>query len=224
MARQRYSSLGGVGLLYDRKVPGHYGVTGVPYRPWIDVAFAKETDRAFEQLFASLAAASVGKVKAILSGGVGRQGAGSSLHHKNRAFDLDGLIFDDGTTWVADTFPHRPMLYLGIEAVLRQHFGTILGYDYNAAHEDHFHFDNGDKVGFKKHSRSRVIFLQNTLYFLFDMDVGRDGVYGPETAGAERQVRTELGIGGFSVLQNWVAYLETCVDVAFAREGESTGV
>jgi len=222
MARARFSELGGRPLLYDRKPAINYGITGTPYSPWIDTAFARQADAAFHQMATTLDGTGIGEVKAILSGGVGRTGNGPSLHHQNRAFDLDGLLFEGRGNWVADTFPDRPLIYLGIEGILRQHFGTVLGYQYNSDHRDHLHFDNGRVVGFRRDARSHTLFLQNTCFHLFDERLGIDGVYGPETAAVERRVRAELGIGGLSSKANWVRYLQTCVEVAFAREVEAS--
>lgn len=222
MSTKRFGEFGGAPLLYDRRPASNYGITGIPSRPYVDLDFAADVDRAFTHLFRSISAVGMGEVKAILFGGVGRTGTGSSLHHSNRAFDLDGLLLSQADNWVADTFEYRPMIYLGIEAVLRQYFGTVLAYDYNKAHEDHFHFDNGRPIGWNSFSKSRVLFLQNSFRYLFDEVLRVDGVYGPETASVERRVRAELGLGGFSKLNNWVSYLETCVDIAFRREVDTT--
>ncbi|MEM1078667.1 MAG: extensin family protein [Pseudomonadota bacterium] len=220
MARARFSQLGGLPLLYDRNPALNYGITGIPFSPWIDTTFARQADAAFHQIVSSLSGVGLGEATAILSGGVGRSGNGPSLHHQNRAFDLDGLTFEEGQNWVADTFPSRPLIYIGIEAILRQHFGTVLSYQYNAAHRDHFHFDNGRAVGFRRDARSHTLFLQNSFKYLFDEMLGIDGVYGPETASVERRVRAELGVGGLSNRANWLDYLGTCVELALNREAE----
>ena len=217
MALIRIDTLGGKQLLYDRSVPGHYGVTGVKFRPFIDDDFAAECETCFTELFALFAAHGMAEVDAILSGGVGRSGSGTSYHHKNRAFDLDGFVMPGGN-WVADTFPVRPHLYLAIESILRRHFGTVLSYDYNAAHQDHFHFDNGRAPGFKINAKSHVIYLQNVIFFVYDIPIGRDGVWGPETSGAATDLRKELGIGPFSDLANWMEFLSRAAADALERE------
>ena len=118
MADIRIDKLAGKPLLYDRSAAGHYGVTGVPFKPTINPDFAAQADACFKELIAKLDQHNGRKVKMILSGGVSRAGTGSSFHHKNRAFDFDGLIFDSGPNWVATSFPVRPQIYLGMEAVL----------------------------------------------------------------------------------------------------------
>ena len=152
---------------------------------------------------------------------MGRSGTGRSYHHQNRAFDLDALIFDKHPRWIANTFPQRPFMYLSIESVLRGSFGTVLNYDYNSDHQDHFHFDNGTPVGFKRHARSHTIFVQHTLVRLFQQDVGSggvDGVFGPDTEAALNFVRRELELGGFSEVENWKAYLKICTSLALDNE------
>ncbi len=198
----RINSLGGKQILYDRSAPNHYGRTGVVTNPYIDETFAAECEDCFTELHALLAQHANIDVESVLTGGVGRAGTGNSYHHRNRAFDLDGLIYDGGT-WVADTFPERPQLYLGIEAILRKHFGTVLSYDYNKAHEDHFHFDNGSNTGFKRHAKSHVIFIQNAIHYVYHLAIGRDGLWGPETERSLQTVLDRLDIGTITNKDNW---------------------
>lgn len=216
----RIDELAGIPLYYDRYNNNSYGVSAVPMRPYIDTVFNQTCIECFQELTNLLAASGL-TITQIWSGGVGRSGSGRSYHHKNRAFDLDALIFDDGSKWVADTFPDRPFLYLAIEAVLRQYFGTVLNYDYNAAHEDHFHFDNGTSVKFKRDARSHVLFLQHCLVKLFNQSVGQsgvDGVYGGDTEAALNRARQESGIGGLSNKDNWLDFLRACATAALENE------
>ena len=87
-------------------------------------------------------------------------------HGLGRAFDLDA-IFWDNHTFITLNFPEDPFVYIGVESVIRMHFGTVLNYDYDAAHRDHFHFDDGTNPGWNKMAKSRVVFLQNVLHFLY---------------------------------------------------------
>lgn len=218
MADVRHDSFAGKPLLYDRSSPGHYGRTGISFRPFVNPAFAQLCEAAFSELVRRLDEAAGLTVASILSGGVSRAGTGTSFHHKNRAFDLDGLLFTDGSSWVANTFPQRPQLYLGMEAVLRKHFGSVLTFDYNRAHEDHFHFDNGTPVGFKMAAKSHVIFIQNVIALVYGSNIGRDGVWGPETEGALRALRNRLGVGAVSSLPNWLALLDAVAVEAMALD------
>jgi len=223
----RVDNFGGVPLFYDRAEPQNYGVVGTPMRPYVEVEFAKKTDQMFTHLFAELAAANIGMVQAIFSGGVSRapgKGSGFSYHHTNRAFDLDALIFDNQSKWVADQFPQDPYLYLGIEAVVRTYFGTVLTYVYNSDHEDHIHFDAGSRPSFQSMSKSRVSFLQNSLKFVFDFGISVDGVYGPETKHTADAARRTLGIGGFSKQENWLEFLRLVGQAALDRASRTITV
>lgn len=220
MSLIRVDQFAGVPLFYDRFNKTSYGEQAVPMRPYVDSAFSELCEAGFKTMVEILAEGGF-NITQIWSGGVGRAGSGSSYHHKNRAFDLDALIFSDGTKWVADTFPERPFIYLAIESALRMNFGTVLNYDYNKAHEDHFHFDNGTSVKFKRDARSHVIFLQHTLEKLFNQNIGgagADGVYGPDTDAALTRTRKELGIGGLTTKDNWLKYLATSAKAAAFNE------
>lgn len=223
MADVRIDKLAGKSLFYDRVTQADYGVGGVPYRPYVNPNFAHECDDCFSELISDLSQHAGLKVETILTGGVSRSGSGSSYHHQNRAFDLDGLLFEGGSNWVATSFPQRPLLYLGMEAILRRHFGTILSYDYNRAHQDHFHFDNGTSIGLKTAAKSHVIFLQNVLVFVYQQNIGRDGVWGPNTNAAVRGVREAMNIGGLSQLQNWRTFLKQVAKDAFELEKARIG-
>lgn len=220
MALVRVQDLAGIPLYYDRFRDGAYGVEASPWQPYMDDAFAKSCNTWVADMLPVLSKAGFDVVQ-IWSGGVGRTGSGKSYHHQNRAFDLDGLIFSDGTKWIADTFPRRPYLYLAIEGFLRRHFGTVLAYDYDAKHQDHFHFDNGTSVKFKRDARSHTLFVQHTLVQLFNQDIGQagtDGVFAPDTETALARARRGLGIGGFSDVGNWRAYIGLCIDKALSME------
>lgn len=219
----RIDDLAGKPLLYDRSAPGHYGTGGVPTRPFINQTFASECEDCFVELCRRLKDDAGLEVDKILTGGVSRAGSGSSLHHQNRAFDLDGFLFADGTNWVADTFPQRPQLYLGIEAVLRKHFGTVLSYDYNRAHQDHFHFDNGTAVKFKSAAKSHVIFLQNAIALVYQLPIGRDGVWGPQTYREVKALRDRFGIGALSSVSNWKELLDQIAKDAMEQERGTVG-
>ena len=217
MPDPRVETLAGRKIIYDRQVEGHYGVTGIPIKPFMQDKFAGQCEACFRQLVDLLEAKNLGPVGSILTGGISRTGSGSSFHHTNRAFDLDGLILPT-QNWVADTFPQRPLIYLGIESVLRQHFGTVLSYDYNDDHHDHFHFDNGRVPGFKNLAKSHVIYLQNAIFFAYQIQIGRDGVWGPETRSRSDELRAELGIGAFSQRDNWLEFLDRVANDALDLE------
>ena len=195
MALVRVDQIANRTILYDRQREGDYGVTGVPIRPFLEEKFLASCEACFTELIALLEAKGFGPVGSILTGGIARAG-----------------------NWVADTFPQRPHMHLAIEAALRRHFGTVLSYDYNAAHEDHFHFDDGTAIGFNTMSKSRVQFVQNVIFFVYHFQIGRDGVWGPETSGLTTRLRRDLGIGGFSSKVNWLDFLSRVASDALDLE------
>jgi hypothetical protein len=207
MSLVRRDTLAGAPIHYDRFKPdgSDYGTIGKPWNPYFEPNFYEACDAAFRDV-QTLLRPRLGDFKAVVSGGVGREGGGRSYHHQHRAFDLDALYWDSGAFWVADTFEEEPHLYLAIESQLRLHFGTVLTYLYNAAHEDHFHFDDGRKPNFRSSTKTHSLFVQTALKYVFAMDVGVDGVWGPETESQARIVREELGIGPFSQLDNWLEF------------------
>lgn len=215
MALERYATLGGVALHYDRFSRDQYGTEGIPFRPLIETSFAEGLAEAFKAI-SKLFKPKLGALEIAVSGGVGREGVGASLHHQNRAFDLDGLIFEKAH-FVAGDFPDEPHFYLAVEAVLRRHFGLVLAYDYNPAHEDHLHIDDSRTPGFRRDARSHTIFVQNLLTYVYDVPVLRDGVWGPQTEAVHRDLREELGVGPFSRKECWLTFCQHAAEHALER-------
>lgn len=222
MTGTRVSSLAGVPILNDRDPVSNYGRTGYAIHPYLDAEFAAQADSALAETFISLSASNVGDVRAILCGNLSVVGGARSYRGGRRAFDLDGLEFSTGRIWAANSFPSRRFEYLLIEAHLRRHFGTVLTCGFDDRFRDRIYFDNGDPVGFRPHSKSRAIFLQNALRYLFDEILEADGVYGPETQHAERMVRKSLGIGPFSTVANWLAFLAASIEATEERLSSPT--
>ena len=207
MTLVRRNTLSGAPIHYDRFQPdgSDYGTIGKPWNPYFEPNFHTACDAAFRDVQALLRPR-LGAFKAVVSGGVGRDGGGRSYHHQHRAFDLDALFWTSGASWVANSFHAEPQLYLAIESRLRLHFGTVLTYLYNAAHEDHVHVDDGRKPNFRSATKTHTLFVQTALKYAYALDVGVDGVWGPQTEGQARRVRKELGLGPFSQLANWQAF------------------
>lgn len=164
-----FTELAGVPVHYDRmKPPFQYGTRGKPLTFRADEGFLKKLEACFGDIWREL-----GKAEVITTAGA-YVNKPHSMHNRGRAFDLDGIFWSDKKLVTAG-FYDDPKLYLTVEAVLRKHFGTVLGYFYNPAHRDHFHFDDGSKIGFSISSRSRMLFVQAFLKFSLGKAVALDG-------------------------------------------------
>lgn len=200
----KVSKLAQVPIHYDRFKPEDYGKPGFPLSVRMTETLAEAINSCLGTLFKRTDKI-LGAPKYILTAGAYVQKPG--YHGLGRAFDLDGIIWEK-RSWIANTFPNEPHLYLAIESTLRRYFGTVLTFDYDRAHEDHIHFDDGTRPGFDRMSRSRVIYLQNALSFAHGLSVERDGVWGPETHHAVNTIRDELQLGGFGSGDNWDKFLD----------------
>jgi hypothetical protein len=120
-------------------------------------------------------------------------------HCQGRAIDVDSVWWDnDCMSLVTETaYGTNRKTYLGIEAVLRRTFGTVLNWAYDSDHHDHWHCDDGtapvlrtsDLTGRKS---SRVLFIQDALQTVFGLDCGpMDGKWGPVTDAAFRKIARE---------------------------------
>ena len=205
----RRTHIAGVPLHYDRfnQDGSDYGTIGKPVNPYINAEFAEKCDAAFSDIKVRLEPR-FGMLDAIVTGGIGRSGSGKSYHHQSRAFDLDALAFRDGTLWVANSFPNRSHLYIAIESELRRHFGVVLTYDYNAAHQDHMHFDESRDAKFRSSAKTHTLYVQHAVKNVYLRPVGVDGLWGPETEDAVDDVLSELDIGPLSKKANWLAFCE----------------
>jgi hypothetical protein len=111
-------------------------------------------------------------------------------HGRGEAIDIDAAW------WIMDDFD-RPqplitknhegdiMRYLGTDAVLRMHFGGVLGYYSNRAHADHWHID-ARPVGFTRYKNSSCLgFVQAACKHVHKVDPGPiDKRWGPRTRAA----------------------------------------
>ncbi len=132
-------------------------------------------------------------------------------HGKGRAFDLDGIVMEtaEGAVfWQATDYakPNYRAFYLGIQASCLRHFGTVLAWEYNEAHHDHIHMDDGRDVGFRK-STSIVSFLQAVSMYVYDHPVEIDGIWGSETVTAVANMNAS-GVESSSADQwrHWLKY------------------
>lgn len=205
---------GGMPVHYDRhKPPHHYGTKGQPASFAVEKSFENQLDAAMNELWTKCP---LGKADIILSAGAFVCKSGQ--HGKGLAFDLDGIWWGSRLVLTKD-YHADARAYLGIEAILRKHVGTVLNYEYNAAHHDHWHLDAGTKPGFDSGSRSRVLFLQMALRKLFGQSVRVDGQFGDETRKAVRAVFAALGLASAAEMdtdnevdkvlaEHWSAFLD----------------
>lgn len=205
MALQTFAQLANVPVHYDRYDPESgfgYGTRGKPFKPRATPAMISMLQACFSDIFSQ---SPFGPGEVVTSAGAFVEKPG--YHGSGQAFDLDGIFWSQ-TQLVAIEYPKKPHLYLAIESIIRQHFGTVLNYNYNAAHKDHFHMDLGTSVGFQKMSKSRVEYLQASLFYVHGYQIGIDGVWGPSTEKVVKVALSELGIGGSPTSKaTWVAYL-----------------
>jgi N-acetylmuramoyl-L-alanine amidase len=83
-------------------------------------------------------------------------------HGAGNAIDVDGFWWSDTDKFQAINAPRDWYTYLTIEASLRKCFGTVLNYDYNAAHHDHWHCDLGYPTTWRR-AASQVLFVKRAL-------------------------------------------------------------
>lgn len=208
-----FKKLAGVAVHYARPPLAPYGTKGVEYKFFSEKDFEQKLDTAFSELFNR---AGLEEPEVITSAGAYVNKTG--YHGLARAFDLDGIFWKD-KIFIANNYPADKSFYLGIEAVLRKHFGTVLNYNYNQAHQDHLHIDDGTAIGFNAASKSKVLFTQDALRNVLDIPVAVDGIYGPETEGGIKQALEKLNISGLiTSKQVWLDFLTHIADIAFSRE------
>lgn len=189
---ERFKVLAGVPVHYDRDKPEDYGTRGRPYTFQCTAALKSSLNKCFQELWSKCR---LGKAEVITSAGtyVDRP---ASHHSRGDAFDLDG-IFWNNHTFVTKRYLQGPVFYLGVESVLRKHFGVVLDYNYNTDHHDHFHVDNSSPRGFAPTRRTSVLYLQATLTHIFGIPTGIDGQMGSEIRNNAREflIREHLATG-----------------------------
>lgn len=184
-----FTTVGGVPVHYARSPVAAYGTKGKAHTFHSTRSFHQKLDACFNELWRLN---SHGRAEVVVSAGA--QVSKSGQHGHGRAFDVDS-IFWAGKTLVTKKFPDYPQFYLSVEAVLRKHFGVVLNYHYNAAHRDHFHIDDGSRVGFRT-VRSVTLFMQSVCYYMFGLRFrgNVDGKYGSGTRTAMEEVYRQMGI------------------------------
>lgn len=141
-----------------------------------------------------------------------------SWHAAGRAFDFGVLTHADGTEiscrydlWGED--PTQLKLYWRLAASLAKHFNYTLTYRYNQQHHNHIHIDNGasgyDTFGFNARSATHITLLQGIARYVYALDVPDDGVLGPSTLDAARQIQRANSITAkLASVEGWGAFLD----------------
>ena len=214
-----FTALAGVPLHYDR-LPGTYGTRGRAQTWFMQQDFADKLQACLDELWETCP---LGEAEVVATAGawVDKPGA----HGEGRGFDIDA-IFWSNRTFVTLHYPTDSAFYLAVEAVLRKHFGTVLNFHFNQAHQDHFHIDDLAPVGFVRHHRSRVLFVQMAMNKLFGRTVDIDGRWGSETGGAVAGVLESLDLTEVSnpddagavadaLADVWLDFLDACAARGF---------
>jgi hypothetical protein len=207
-----FSTLSRVPIHYAREPIAPYGTIGQQMIFFCTHSFHAKLEGFVQDLIDSCP---LGQPVAIVTAGV-YVDKPNSKHQLGRAFDLDSIFWSD-RVFVAKNYPSDKAYYLGIEAIIRKHFGTVLQYKYDRRHEDHFHFDDGTQPDFNTSWRSYTYFAQTSLNVIFGESLDEDGVWGPKTAEALNRVLTAANINmPITTKVNWQAYLTLCSREAFS--------
>lgn len=162
----------------------------------------------------------LGELQAITSGGawvpISKKRPKEDWHTIGSAYDLGGLHWKHHilTCLEVSKGPReidQYLIYLAVESVIRKHFGTCLGIHYNTAHSNHWHIDPGTKVGYRSKgfgSKTRVRYLQEIMTVVWGIDCGNpNGVEGPKTSKAIKELRGELALGVLTDQNAWLQLL-----------------
>lgn len=208
-----FTTLAGVPVHYDRPPVAEYGSRGKPHTFYCLESFEKQLDTFFAELWLKCP---LGKAEVITSAGAYVDKPGQ--HGNGRALDIDG-IFWASRDFVTLRYPKDKPFYLGVEAILKKHFGTVLSYNYNADHHDHFHVDNGSNVGFGPSKQTTACFVGAALNHVFGRKVKEGPVLTEEMKAALREVLTANGIPtDLSILQNYFAWLDLVAAQAWGTQ------
>lgn len=214
MARPQnyFTELSGVPVHYARPPLAPYATRGKPYRFHVIESFEQELEAFFGELWE---VCPLGQAEMITSAGAYVNKSG--YHGRGRGFDIDAIFWPE-RDFVTLDYPSDPVFYLGVEAILRKHFGTVLGFIYNRAHQDHFHIDNGTSVKFTTSSTSRVLFVQAALTHVLDISVSIDGQYGSQTSAAIKKALKNMGsTGELGNKSTWKKFLNHIAERAFKQ-------
>ena len=203
------NSINGIALHYARLTNHPYGTRGEQRNFSVDTNFSKVLEVAFKEVFERCP---LGAPEVLTTAGIFVDKAGQHGHGK--AFDLDAIFWKD-TALVSLNFVHQKELYIGIESILRKHFGIVLNHLY-PDHADHWHFDTSVTVDYNESSKSETLYLQMALKYIYDKPVIIDGLSGPQTRGFTKEVFKRLKINEpITTKANYLKFLDVTANIAF---------
>lgn len=212
-----FDTIAGVPIYYARQPVAKYGTKGKgPRTVRLDLVFHKQLDLCLTDLWSRCP---WGRPEALVSGGCYVEKAGR--HGEGRAIDIDALWWTGAhprRPLVTLQAPNDPVLYLGVEAVLRRHFGTVLDFWFGHGHEDHWHVDNGQPQGWTGKPptvHAETLFMQAALKFVHEQDIGPceiDGIMGKATKTAFANV-----VSDSDIKKSWDKFLDLTASVAFSK-------
>ena len=211
----RCPTLAQVPVHYSRPPVAPYGERGKARRPRCTPEFKAKLEACLEEL---RRVCPLGRPEVLVTAGmfIDRPDPnGTDRHAQGTAVDIDSLWWGEpALPLVTKRAPYDAGRYLGVEAVLRMHFGCVLGHWYNRPHEDHWHVDDHEAVGFRASSKARVAFVQASCLYVHGLDIGPAGldkIYGRDTRAAVAQViHAEVGGTDWSLERDpgeWLAFL-----------------
>lgn len=204
----RISQLGGVKLMYGR------GKNGPEERSFsVDPDFATQLERTLTVILKRVPD-EFGALKSITSAGMFVDKP-NSMHAVGRACDWDVLTFADVTIspFAKDHASPDPAVrrrYWATAALCRSQSAYILHAEFNAAHQDHIHQDNGAMMPFDRNSGTTVKLVQALCNEVFDTHpkLKVDGGFGQKTADAVEAALGTLGLqGDLDGLTTWRRFL-----------------
>lgn len=206
-----FDNIDGVPIYYARQPVAPYGTKGKgPRKVRLEKNFHLELAACLTDLWITHP---WGKPEALVSGGCYVEKAGR--HGEGRAIDIDAIWWAAAPQFplVTKSALKYPVLYLGVEAILRKHLGMVLNFWYNQAHEDHWHCDNGTPLGFRSSSRNQILFIQAALTYVHKHILDIDGVLGNKTRDA-----FAAAIGSYRGIQDlWMDFLQLTATKAFGQ-------
>jgi hypothetical protein len=144
---------------------------------------------------------SFGELTRITSAGVFVAKPG--FHGLGRAFDHDAWTFEHvNIRPIARDHAARALArrrrYWALAALMRSRSAFVLHGEFEAAHADHIHQDNGGPRSFATSSPATVKLVQANCNHIFDRSPGLaiDGVFGPESQAAARNAMRRVDLAG----------------------------